>query len=112
MSGYLTRWRDQPDSPAGRILMAISDAGDRYHHTEDWEEDEYGESCMAMIERVVTDEIRAAVKAERDRVIGILELEIHAIEARNPAARFIGVSPLGLLTEILDAIRVEPEEQK
>ena len=36
MSGYLTVWRFKPDTPAGRVLKVISEAGDHYHHTEGW----------------------------------------------------------------------------
>jgi len=61
---------------------------------------------------VEVSQICAAVTAERDRMASILETEIHAITSRNSAARFIGVSPLGLLTEILAAIRREPEAEK
>ncbi len=64
MSGYLTRWREIEDSPVGRILKAISQAGDFYHDTERWSEDDpkrdlLGESMMDMIERVVRGEVAA-----------------------------------------------------
>ena len=67
MSGYLTHWRDAEDSPAGRILKQISSAGDRYHSTESWTDDEYGESCADAIERVVGAEVNAAAEREREQ---------------------------------------------
>jgi len=70
-----------------------------------------GISCTE-VRDYAADEIRAAVTAERDRMASILETEIHAITSRNSAARFIGLSPLGLLTEILADIRAEPERGK
>lgn len=61
MSGYLTAWRDKPDTPAGRILKTISAAGDWSHHTEAWA-DPYSEdetSQMDNIEKCVESEISA-----------------------------------------------------
>jgi len=60
----------------------------------------------------ISDQIRAAMGAERERIASILETEISAITSRKASARFVGVSPLGLLTEILADIRAEPERGK
>ncbi len=56
------------------------------------------------------DEIRAAVQAERARIAGILSDEILAIQSGKEDARFVGVSPLGLLTEVLGIVRAEPDD--
>ena len=80
MSGYLTHWRNAGDSPAGRILKTISRAGDHYHHTESWcDEDVLDESCADMIERVVESECAAA---KRQGAIEALEECARLCQAR------------------------------
>lgn len=73
MSGYLTAWRDKPDTPAGRILKIISEAGDAYHHTEGWCDpyDEDYPSRMDIIEKCVESEMATleAKLAVRDREV-------------------------------------------
>lgn len=40
MSGYLHFYRNDEDSPVGRILDELRRAGNAYHNTEGWSDDE------------------------------------------------------------------------
>ncbi|MEK9736093.1 MAG: hypothetical protein VW239_02065 [Candidatus Nanopelagicales bacterium] len=63
MSGYLF-WNKQSDPQAQAILDALTRAGDAYHHTMSWGDDDYGDgSCLDHIEKAVTT---ALVQARRE----------------------------------------------
>ncbi len=69
MSGYLHFTREREDSPAGRILGLLHEAGNAYHSTSDWSEiNEWTQkSYHQQIEEMVCRECDA-LTAERDEL--------------------------------------------
>lgn len=68
MSGYLHFTREREDSPAGRILGLLHEAGNAYHNTKFWTEtNEWTQkSYSQQIEEMVCRECDA-LTAERDK---------------------------------------------
>ena len=76
MSGYLHFAREKEDSPAGRILGLLHQAGNAYHHTSDWTQtDEWTPVSY-------TDQLEGLVCGECDRQADEIE-RLRAIMARG-----------------------------
>ncbi len=93
MSGYL-QW-DTDDTPAGRILAILTRAGNAYHNTEQWQDDDYGDgSYVDQIEEVVRQECRQ------------LDMTCRQLDAANRRSR----AEVERLREELDTLKAEQKK--